>query len=374
MNLINSHVLVVLLGLSPVALAQDDPDGLDQRQAAATLAINEVGKIERGFGYFETASKEYFFGPHGVKPTAEAWLADAYRWTQEMQALTDVLEVADENSLTTAIALVERTYEEKERALADLALRATQLEASARRGHAILAKVQSVAVVKQADFAPVASLLDATVETTNVALTKIQALISQRQLAMTRMLQESRPLIIERLKASLLRAGLSHLQSQLQGVADAMTYTGQVLPILRNLEQRELELGRNTVDLAYFQAQEAHEKGLEACGDASAKIDAVATTTYLKDQAQRRKVVICEAIDGHWRDLVALSESPARLVYLYAQTKQAAYAHLCRADRPPVNCERVAVLQAIPEATLKTMSVDRLRFYELAWSESNLSL
>jgi hypothetical protein len=181
-------------------------------------------------------------------------------------------------------------------------------------------------------------------------------------------------LLIGRLKRAMVTAGLEHLQKRLDEAAATLLYIERAVPLLAQLESLELTMGRHASDLAYHQAQDTLALSEAACQAFAAQLGAVGLPPHLERRALDRKTVVCDGIRGHWTDLVDLGQSPARLVHEYAKVQAAAYRAACQTDRPTVNCEKIAVLRSIPLATLQSMPADRLRFFEYAWSKTNVSL
>jgi hypothetical protein len=365
--------LTLLAGSSGLARADDDPV-LDARQQSATAAINEAGKIERAYGYLDTAAHEYVVGDGGVLPRGEAWLADAYAWVGDLKAVTGVLAIADERTFVDAVATVEHAYADAAVALADLDARAERIAAASRRASELLERVDGVPAVTDPFQEPVASLVHDTRDAARDGAARVAGVIAERRTAMHALLTQSRPLLIGRLKSAMVAAGLARLEPRLQQAADALAYSDQALPLVRELEAIEARLGRLATDLAYHQAADAHQLGEQACAAFEGRLAAVQTSTGLRQRAMDRKAVVCAAIAGHWSDLAALGRSAPELVFEYARQKQAIYRQQCRTEHPAVNCEKVAVLSAVPLPALQAMDAAHLKFYETAWSEANLSL
>lgn len=372
MKVRNLITLILILYLNPIQAQDWNDEKLEARELVAAKLASDSNRLDRSYGYYQQVRDHYFYGSQGIEAQSQQFFQAALSWINHWSNILAMIDLSSSDSLDRILAKSQEAIEQQAKKLDELHSKGKDI---ALRGSKALKLLEQAKILNQ-------STLPQHKELVGAALNKIAELqatikdtskLAEKKLAeLDRIQQLSLDASIARLKAELLKSGRYPLEQSLARFQEMIAVQTVAAVIIARLEAYENELDKLVINMAYFQAQDAFQNVQENCELAKKRL--ASFNSAFANHALNRISQLCSSSNSHWQSITSLGLSKAELVYEYSSFLGTSLSRECKKARPLINCEKLAVLKAVPFSQIKQMSDERLRFYEMEWANLEKSL
>ncbi|MDQ3235345.1 MAG: hypothetical protein M3Q07_26335 [Pseudobdellovibrionaceae bacterium] len=365
---------VGLVALAAASAAFANEVDLNNRKGLAAQRISDANSLVQNYGLQRVALDTYFHGPNGVNSLASQWLAESQKIVNASGALSGVQEITDPNAALQALKLVEKFYSDQGPLVAKLKDKSRVMKRNAERIKALNSSIAELPAPKTEELKALFTQLDDSRKRGLTATENIVTSVHGLEPKVLTLLSDARPLLVNRLKKTILENGWKELEAPLSAAADVMLFESEARPLIAELEAIDTRLTDATLNFAYYYATDSKSEADKACAAFDHKLAVIPLSEKSKRKGLDRKTALCGSAKVLWESLQQSGLTKVGMIKEYGALQKAQYRGICKGSSATVNCEKFATLAAIPSSTVDQMTEPQLRFYEEAWRGLGKSL
>jgi hypothetical protein len=360
---------LVAIALASASLAHADSEAeMAAREAKASRALSQANEVSNRHGHYRQPRGTYLEGTGSLAKRAETWNQQALDWVNAWFRIYALVDLKDN-----------QPYTQFEAALADaMKTQATTLTRLTNEGGALAREAVRLGGPVGADVPAAYSELGSFVSVTDgltrregelkAAFQDVAAQIPARITDLTKIDQTSRVGVVARLKAALLAKKTYPLEQTLAAVQSLLTAESVVDPLLAELSRAEQEMTALSLSLRIFRAQDLNAETVDRCNRARTTLASLAGPAAYLASARRTADQLCASSAANYQSLQNLGGTKAQLVTAVVNRGKRGLPALCAKSGAPAECEKLAIIAAIPAAKLAASSEAELKFIELEWA------